>query len=81
MDVQIKRVRERLGLEMTARQSSVYRLVKAKTVSETIQKEHVVGSKEQPKDETLENINVKLREKPAKVNLNVWLYGSQRGGV
>lgn len=53
---------------MTVWQSSLYRLVKAKIVSETIQEEHVERIKKWARDETLENISVKWREKPAKEN-------------
>lgn len=46
---------------------------------ETIQDEHVVGLKEWAKDETLENINVKWREKPTKENQECLVLWTPKG--
>lgn len=57
---------------MTVWQQSVYRPVKAKRVSETIQEEHVVGRMEWAEGEALENIHVTWLEKLQKRSRNVW---------
>ena len=50
-------------------------------MSETLREEHVVGLKERAQDETLENVNVKWREKPAKENQECLVFRKPKGCI